>query len=90
VNTGEFLLVGLALVFSGWTLAAWRRSTRRAREQRAREKQGAENAAREHHRVVGETCVVCGEPIMPENDLFDEKTRHWWHRRCWRESVRTQ
>jgi hypothetical protein len=90
VNPGEILLVGLALICSGWAVAAWRRGTRASREQRLREKRGAENAAREHQRAVTEVCAVCGEPIAHEIDLFDEKTRQWWHRRCWRDSMKAE
>lgn len=90
MNTGEILLVGLALICSGWTVVAWRRSTRSVREQRAREARGADNAARERQRVAGETCVVCGDPTASEVDLFDEKTRQWWHKRCWRESMKVE
>ena len=90
MNIGEILLVGLALVGSGWALVAWRTSTREARERRAREQQGAENAARERRRLAEEACVVCGEPIAADVDLFDEKTRHWWHQRCWRESMKAE
>jgi hypothetical protein len=71
-------------------VTAWRRSTRSSREQQLREKRGAENAERERQRAVAEACVICGEPVAHEIDLFDEKTRRWWHRRCWRESMKAE
>jgi hypothetical protein len=87
VNPGEILLIGVALIASGWAVSAWRRATRVTRERRAREAQGARNAERAQREVLAEVCAKCGEPIDAAVDLFDEKARHWWHKRCWRETV---
>jgi hypothetical protein len=87
VNPGEILLIGVALIVSGWAVSSWRRGSRVAREQRAREKIGAENAARAEREVLAEVCAACGEPVDHAVDLFDEKSRRWWHKRCWRETV---
>lgn len=86
VNPGEVLLLGIALVGSVWAVLSYQRATRVTREQRARERQGAKNAE-QARRALAETCVVCGGAVTAAEDLYDEKTRTWWHRRCWRESV---
>jgi hypothetical protein len=78
------LLLGVALAISAWAIASYHRGTRGAREQRLRERQGARNVLR----AQSETCAVCGEPVTPASDFFDEKTRTWWHDRCWRESIK--
>jgi hypothetical protein len=80
VNPAELLLVGLAAVGSVWALASYVRASRSRREARRREQQGARNA--------GEICVICQRPVDPAVDFFDEKTRSWWHRDCWREAMR--
>ena len=87
MNPGEVLLLGVALVAGAWAVASHARATRSARAQKARERQGARNAEAARRAFV-EACVVCGEPVTAAHDLYDEKTRTWWHGRCWRESVK--
>ena len=87
MNPAEVLLLGVALVVGAWAVVSHARVTRAGREQKAREQQGARNAEAAQ-RALTECCVVCGEPVTAAHDLYDEKTRTWWHGRCWRESVK--
>jgi len=88
VNPGEIVLLGVALACSGWALSTYWRSTKHARERRERERAGARNAEQEARAALVEVCAVCGRTVEPSVDLYDEKTKSWWHRACWRETVR--
>lgn len=78
------ILVGLTAIVALAAGAVGGRVLGDRAERRRREAQGAKNAAAERRRLE-EKCVVCGEPIDHEVDLWERG--EWWHRRCWRESV---
>lgn len=52
---------------------------------RRRRQQGERNAEQEKRRLA-ELCAVCGTSIDPAHDLWD--SGQWWHRACYRESLR--
>lgn len=54
-------------------------------EARRRRLQGERNAEQEKRRLA-ELCTICGTPIDPAHDLWD--AGQWWHRGCYRESLR--
>ena len=54
-------------------------------EARRRRLQGERNAEDEKRRLA-ELCTICGTPIDPAHDLWDAV--QWWHRACYRESLR--
>jgi len=92
LNSAELLLLGLAALGSALALAGYLKSTRERRDARRREQLGARNARREERASAaadaGDRCVICAGAVNPEVDIFDEKTRSWWHRDCWREAMR--
>jgi hypothetical protein len=95
VNPAELFLIGLAAAGSVWALVGYARASRARREARRRERQGARNAANAQRELLGEhaadgseLCVICHGAVNPDVDLFDEKSRGWWHRDCWREALR--
>jgi hypothetical protein len=53
-------------------------------EARQRKQLGARNAAEEQRRLE-ERCAVCGDPVIPANDVWDQG--QWWHRACYREAL---
>jgi hypothetical protein len=92
LNSAELLLLGVAALGSIWALAGYLKATRERREARQRERLGARNAQREERANAaadaGDRCVICAGAVNPEIDIFDDKTRSWWHRDCWREALR--
>jgi hypothetical protein len=54
-------------------------------EARRRRLEGERNAEHEKRRLA-EICTICGTPIDPAHDLWDAD--QWWHRACYRESLR--
>lgn len=88
MNPAEILILGLLLAGSLFSYAKYRAVTAKTRAAEARKRRGIENAQREMHHSDAELCVICQRPVVPETDLFDEGTQSWWHRACWRESVR--
>jgi len=53
-------------------------------EARRRKQLGARNAAEEKRRL-DERCAVCGEAVVPAQDVWDRG--QWWHRACYREAL---
>lgn len=88
MNPAELVLTGLAFVGSIFAFTTYLASTRRAREARRHQRLGAENAEKEMQQSVNEVCVICQLPVVPQYDIFDEKTNTWWHKQCWRESLK--
>jgi predicted histidine transporter YuiF (NhaC family) len=88
MNPAEFLLLGLLLAGSLLSYAKYRAATAKTREAAERRRKGIENAQREMRHSVTEVCVICQLAVVPETDIFDEATQSWWHRACWRESVK--
>ncbi|MDX2024400.1 MAG: hypothetical protein SF187_29425 [Deltaproteobacteria bacterium] len=88
VNPAELVLLGVAFVGSAFAFARYVAKTSAQRERRRRQKLGAANAEQELQTITEETCVICEKPVQAELDIFDEKTNTWWHRACWRQSVR--
>jgi hypothetical protein len=87
MNPAEMLLLGLAVAGSAWAATRFFQATRKDRETRRRQALGVHNAE-EEARARGEICVVCGEPVDPAADLYDQPTTSWWHRACWREALK--
>jgi hypothetical protein len=88
MNPAELVLLGLALLGSVFAFAKYVGATKRDRQARRHERLGAANAEREMQTSVVEICVICQRPVEPEIDIFDEKTNTWWHKPCWRESLK--
>jgi hypothetical protein len=74
---GGALVVGAAAFVGG-------KFERRA-ELRRRRLQGQRNAEQEKLRLE-ERCAECGEPVDPNQDVWD--LGQWWHRTCYRDIVR--
>ncbi len=88
MNPAERVLIGLFLVGSVLAFAKYVASTAKSRAARRRQRLGAANEADELAQAIGEVCVICQHPVKPEDDIFDQNTNSWWHRACWRASVK--
>lgn len=77
------LVGGAALLVAVAALVGGRLSPRL--DARRRRLQGARNAEQERRRLA-ELCAVCGTAIDPAADLWEAE--QWWHRACYRESLR--
>lgn len=77
------LVGGAVLVMVGAAVVGGRLGPRL--DARRRRLQGERNAEQEKRRLA-ELCTICGASIDPAHDLWD--AGQWWHRACYRESLR--
>ena len=76
------IFLGISPFAIAWTCRHLKRKFRYEIEAWQDRKKGIQNAKRLAFRSI-EICHVCRKATDPEIDIYDVKTKRWWHKRCY-------